>query len=58
VDQSAELAEAALVRRVQHRARGEEQQALEERVIERVIERAVSVIAASMRLAVALEQDR
>ena len=51
VDQSAELAEAALVRRVQHRAGGEEQQALEERVIERSDRAtAVSAIAASSGL--------
>ncbi len=38
VDQAAEPAEIALARRVQNRARAEEQQALHERVIERVIE--------------------
>ncbi len=47
VDQAAELAETALLGRVQHRAGGEEQQALEERVIERVVERRGEAISAA-----------
>ena len=38
MDESAELAQRALVRRMQHRSGGEEQQAFEEGVIQRVVE--------------------
>ncbi len=58
MDQSAELAEAALLRRVQHRAGGQKQQALEERVIERVIKRRGQRDRGEQRLVVGLEQDR
>ena len=58
MDQPAELAEAALLRRVQHRARGEEEEAFEEGVIERVVERRRQGDRCEERLVVALEQDR
>ena len=58
MDQPSELAEAALLGRVQHRAGGEEQQALEERVIEGVIEACRQRDRREERLVVALEQDR
>ncbi len=57
VDQAAQLAEAALLRRVQHRAGGEEEQALEERVVERVVEHGGQRDRGEQRLAVRLEQD-
>ena len=56
VDQAAELAEAALVRRVQDGPGGEEQQALEERMIEHVIEHRSKRDRGELRLAVGGEQ--
>src|SRR6516164_10844037 len=58
MDQPTELAKAALLGRVQHRSRGEKEQALEERVIERVIERRGERDRGEQRLIVALEENR
>jgi hypothetical protein len=57
MDEPAELAQASLVRRVQHGPGGEEQQALEERVIERVIQDGGQRDRREHRLRVGLEQQ-
>ena len=55
--QPAELAQAALLRRVQHRAGREEQQALEEGVVQRVIQHRGQRDCREQRLVVGLEED-